>query len=93
MGWKWDPTERLGWTEGALSEPWPGFELCFECNGAQLCAEDPHPYCKGWCHICGGAGQWPLDPATPYFAPAAPMINLEYLAKQRGSTSGDPSVR
>jgi hypothetical protein len=81
MGWQGG--DRRGWTDAALTEAWAGFELCYECDGSQICDEAPHPYCKGWCHVCGGAGQWPLDPATPYFAPAPPMINLEYRARTR----------
>lgn len=70
------PDDRQGWTDAELSEPWPGFELCWECNGSQRCSEYPHPYCSGWCHICGGAGQWPLDPKTPYFTPGVRTIKL-----------------
>jgi hypothetical protein len=85
MDWTSSPNDRfLGWTEEPLSRAWDGFELCYDCDGSKLCSEHPHPYCKGWCHVCGGAGQWPLDPSTRYFAPAAPQINLEYLAKTRG---------
>lgn len=81
----WDNFNRLGWTDAALVEPWAGFALCWECDGSQRCILEPHPYCKGWCHVCGGAGQWPLDPRTPYFAPAVPTINLEYLASMRAA--------
>ena len=36
----WAETRPIarGWIDGALSEPWPGFELGFECNGSQLCS-------------------------------------------------------
>lgn len=78
---------RQGWTEGAITEPWPGFELCSECDGSQLCNEAPHAYCSGWRHMCGGAGQWPLDPTTRYFTPAVPLVNLAYLAEARASSS------
>jgi hypothetical protein len=81
--------DRGGWTEGALAAPWPEFELCYECNGSQLCPKDPCPYCKGWCHVCGGAGQWPLDPDKPYFTPAPPLINLHYVAQQRAKQAAD----
>jgi hypothetical protein len=78
--------DRMGWTQEPLTTAWDGFELCYECDGSQLCNADPCPYCKGWCHVCGGAGQWPLDPARRYFTPAPPLINLEYLAKTRNKT-------
>jgi hypothetical protein len=73
----------MEWDQETIDTAWDGFELCYECDGKKLCPESPHAYCKGWCHVCGGAGQWPLDPKQRYYAPAAPLINLEYRAATR----------
>ncbi|MEQ1502228.1 MAG: hypothetical protein ABMB14_08350 [Myxococcota bacterium] len=86
MGAGWfDPEARQRWTQEPLSEADPGFTLCDECGGAKLCGLEPHAYCRGWCHVCGGAGQWPLDPDTPWFAPSPPLIDVEAVARGRSA--------
>ncbi|MEQ1565584.1 MAG: hypothetical protein ABMA64_08100 [Myxococcota bacterium] len=79
----WDPVARERWTQAPLAGADPGFELCDTCAGGKGCGLDPHPYCSGWCHTCGGAGQWPLDPETPWFAPSPPLIDVDAQARAR----------
>lgn len=55
-----------------------GEQLCPTCDGqgvrangglelpCEACDESAHP---AWCHVCAGAGQWPLDAKRPYHTP------------------------
>jgi hypothetical protein len=88
------PDKYMGWTEDPISVAWENFELCDECNGNKICPVCGGSGCgynssangykcagRGWCILCGGAGQWPVDPKIKYFCPDVCLINLHVVAE------------
>src|SRR5262245_36956450 len=96
-----------GWTQEPLAAPWAGREFCHECQGKKVgwrgqgegVGEElgPRAPCagKGWCIVCGSAGQFPVDEfSTPFFSPSIAMIDWAYYYKEvrerRASNKPEP---
>ncbi|MCA9609278.1 MAG: hypothetical protein KC619_26935 [Myxococcales bacterium] len=50
-------------------------------HGTTRCVQCAHS--RGWCYLCGGAGQIPLDPAAPWDRPAFALVRRECVRDHR----------